>query len=81
MTTKQFPLSFVKDIVSEVEAAIVRLPDDSKDAIQTTTASLLHRARLPPHRNITKAELRALKSLKDDHERVIVKADKGNCFD
>ena len=30
---------------------------------------MLHRARLPPHRNITKAELRALKSLKDDHER------------
>ena len=69
----------VKDIVSEVEAAIVRLPDDSKDAIRTTTASLLHRARLPPHRNITKAELRALKSLKDDHERVIMKADNGNC--
>ena len=70
----------VKDIVSEVEAAIVRLPDDSKDAIRTTTASLLHRARLTPHRNITKAELRALKNLKDDHERVIMKADKGNCF-
>ena len=70
----------VKDIVSEVEAAIVRLPDDSKDAIRTTTASLLHRARVPPHRNITKAELRALKSLKDDHEHVIMKADKGNCF-
>ena len=41
---------------------------------------MLHRARLTPHRNITKAELRALKSLKDDHERVIMKADKGNCF-
>ena len=52
----------VKDIVSEVEAAIVRLPDDSKDAIRTTTASLLHRVRLTPHRNITKPELRALKS-------------------
>ena len=70
----------VKDIVSEVEAAIARLPDESKYAIRTTTASLLHRARLPPHNNITKAELKALKNLKDDHERVIMKADKGNCF-
>ena len=70
----------VKDIVSEVEATIVRLPDDSKDAIRTSTASLLHRARLPPHRNITKAEMIALKNLKDDYERVIMKADKGNCF-
>lgn len=70
----------VKDIVSEVEAAIARLPDDTKDAVRTTTASLLHRARLPPHRNTTKTELRALKNLKNDHERVITKADKGNCF-
>ena len=70
----------VKDIVSEVEAAIVRLPDDTKDAVRTTTASLLHRAHLPPHSNTTKAELRALKNLKNDHERVIAKADKGNCF-
>ena len=70
----------VKDIVSEVEATIAHLPDDSKDAIRTTTASLLHRARLPPHSNITKAELKALKNLNNDHERVIMKADKGNCF-
>ena len=70
----------VKDIVSEVEAAIVRLPDDSEDATRTATASFLHRARLLPHRNITKAELIVLKNLKDDHERVIMKADKGNCF-
>ncbi|XP_068749247.1 uncharacterized protein [Montipora capricornis] len=70
----------VKDIVSEIEAAIARLPDDLKDAIRTTTAFLLHRARPPPHSNITKAELKALKNLKDDHECVIIKADKGNCF-
>jgi len=70
----------LQDIVSEVEAAIVRLPDDSKDAIRTTTASLLHRARLPPHNDITKAKLKTLKNLKDDHERMITKADEGNCF-
>jgi len=70
----------VKDTFSEVEAAIVCLPDDSKYTIRTTTAALLHRARPPPHSNITKAEREALKNLKEDRGRVITKADKGNCF-
>ena len=69
-----------KDIVAEVEAAIVRLPDDTKDSIRTATASILHRARLPPHNNISKAERKALQTLKEDVSRVIMKADKGNCF-
>ena len=69
-----------KDIVAEVEAAIVRLPDDTKDAIRTSTASILHRASLPLHNNISKAERKALQSLKEDDSRLIMKADKGNCF-
>ena len=69
-----------KDIVDEVEAAIVRLPDDTKDAIRTSTASILHRARLPLHNNISKPERNALKSLKEDDSCLIMKADKGNCF-
>ena len=51
----------VKDIVCEIEAAIVHLPDDTKDSIRTTTASILHRARLPPHSNTTKALRRSLR--------------------
>ena len=69
-----------KDIVAEVEAAIVRLPDDTKDAIRTSTASILHRARPPLHNNISKAERKALKSLKEDDSGLLMKADKGNCF-
>ena len=45
-----------KDIVAEVEAAIVRLPENTKDSIRTATASILHRARLPPHNNISKGK-------------------------
>ena len=69
-----------KDIVDEVEAAIVRLPEDTKQSIRTATASILHRARLPPHNNISKSERKASKSMKEDASRVIMKADKGNCF-
>jgi len=32
------------------------------------------------HNNISKAERKALKSLKEDDPRLIMKADKGNCF-
>jgi len=70
----------VKDIVCENEAVIVHLPDDTKDTIRTTTASILHRARLSPHSHSNKAERKALKTLKEGCYRVIMKADKGNCF-
>ena len=69
-----------KDIVCEIEAAIVRLPEDTKDTIRTSTASILHRASLPSHNNITKDEKKALKHLEEEPSRVIMKADKGNCF-
>ena len=69
-----------KDIVCEIEAAIVRLPEDTKDTIRTTSASILHRASLPSHNNITKDEKKALKHLEEEPSRVIMKADKGNCF-
>ena len=51
-----------------------------KDNIRTTTASILHRARLPSYSNTTKSERKALKILKEDRFRIIMKADKGNCF-
>jgi len=55
-----------KDIVAEVEATIVRLPDDTKDSFRTSTASILHRARLPVKNNLSKAERKALNNLKED---------------
>jgi len=69
-----------KDIVCEIEAAIVRLPEDTIDTIRTTTASILNKASLPSHNNITKDEKKALKNLEEEPSRVIMKADKGNCF-
>ena len=69
-----------KNIVSEIEAAIRHLPDISKDAVRTSSAAILHRARLPAHKNISKEERKALNDLKKDQSRVIMKADKGNCF-
>jgi len=69
-----------KDFVAEVEAAITRLPDGSKDQKRTSTAAILQRACLPSHNNITKEEKKALRDIKKDNSRVIMKADKGNCF-
>ena len=55
-----------KNIVSEVEAAIHQLPDETKDIIRTNTASILDRARLPQHKNISNEENKALRNLKKD---------------
>ena len=48
-------------------------PDDTKDSIRTTTASIIHS-------NTTKSERKALRTLKEDRSRIVMKADKGNCF-
>ncbi len=67
-----------KNIVSEIEAAITYLPDETKDIIRTHTASILDRASLPRHHNISTNERKALNDFKNDRTRVIMKADKGN---
>ncbi len=67
-----------KNIVSEIEAAITYLPDETKDIIRTHTASILDRASLPRHYNISTNERKALNDLKNDRTRVVMKADKGN---
>ena len=45
-----------KNIVAEIEASIAGLPEESKDIIRTKTASILDRARVPTHKNITARE-------------------------
>ncbi len=67
-----------KNIISEVEAAIRDLPDETKDIIRTNTASILDRAHLPQHKNINNQESQALRNLKKDATRILMKADKGN---
>ena len=69
-----------KNIVAEIEAAINDLPDESKDAIRTTAANILRRSDPPKHKNTTAAEHKALEGLKKDKTRVVMEADKGNCF-
>ena len=71
-----------KKIVAEVEAAITCLRDESKDQVRTSMAAILQKASLPNNNNITKEEKKALHDhdLKRDTSRVIMKADKGNCF-
>ena len=76
-TPRQIPH---KNIVAEVEAAIVHLPDDSKHSVRTTVASILIRAYLPQHKNTSAEEFKAINNLKKDKTRVVMKADKGNCF-
>ena len=39
-----------KNIVAEIEAAMHHLPDDTKDTIRTTSATIIHRARPPLHK-------------------------------
>ena len=67
-----------KNIISEVEAAIQKLPDETKDIIRTNTASILDRACFPQHMNIRTTERKALSNLKKDPTRIVMKADKGN---
>ena len=56
------------------------MPDETKDIIRTNIASILDRARLRQHKNISNEENKALRNLKKDATRIIMKADKGNCL-
>jgi hypothetical protein len=69
-----------KNIVAEIEAAITKLPDESKDAIRTLAANLLRRSRIPNHKNITTNERKAIDNLRKDKTHIVMKADKRYCF-
>ena len=56
------------------------MPTESREETWTSTAAILLRSQLPSDKNITKEENKALQNLKKDTSRVIMKADKGNCF-
>jgi hypothetical protein len=76
-TPSQIPY---KNIVVEIEAAISTLPDESKDIIQTSAANILRRSQIPNHKNTTTDEHKAIDNLRKDKTRIVMKADKGNCF-
>lgn len=69
-----------KNIVADEEAAINHLTEESKDFIRNSTATILHKARPPSHKNLSAVERKALQDLKKDETRILMKADKGNCF-
>ncbi len=76
-TPSQIPY---KNIVAEIEAAISTLPDESKDIIRTSAANILRRSQIPNHKNTTTDEHKAIDNLRKDKTRIVMKADKGNCF-
>ena len=66
-----------KDIICQIEDAIVSLPEAAIEEIrQDCTLSLRHAK--PPKNNLNKEESIALKKLKLNKEIMILKADKGN---
>ena len=62
-----------KNIIAEVEAAIKNLPQESQDLVRSSTSSILEKSHLPAH-NTT------IEDLKNGKTRIIMKADKENCF-
>ena len=53
-----------ENIVSEVEAAIPKLPDGTKDFIRTNTSNISDRARFSQQKNISTEARKALSNLK-----------------
>ena len=66
----------VYDIICDVEYRIRDLPDNIKDTIRQDCAIVLKKAK-PPRMNLSKEEFSALKSLNQNQDIVVLKADKG----
>lgn len=64
------------DIICDVEYEIRDLPDNIKDTIRQDCVVILRKAK-PPRRNLSKEEFYALKSLNQNENIVVIKADKG----
>ena len=75
LTPRHIP---VENIISSVEASIVKLPTEVAEPIRYETAKILRHAK-PPTPNYSKSEFFAIKALKSNPDIVILKADKGNC--
>lgn len=69
-----------KNIVAEGKAAINSLPEESKDLILSSMATILHRIRPPTHKNLCTKERKALRDLKKYETKILMKADKEDCF-
>jgi len=67
----------VDQFIAETESSISSLSPDKKSAIRNKVCSILSCAK-PPKKNISQAEMKALKTLGKDKNIIILKADKGN---
>ncbi|KAK3732372.1 hypothetical protein QZH41_005703 [Actinostola sp. cb2023] len=67
----------VDQFIAETESSISSLSPDKKSAIRNKVCSILSCAK-PPKKNISQAEMKALKTIGKDKNIIILKADKGN---
>ncbi|GJQ75002.1 hypothetical protein Trydic_g9623 [Trypoxylus dichotomus] len=75
-STKSVPK---EEIIANVEAAIRRLPASEGDAVRIDVTRILRTAK-PQKSNISPAEWKALKQLKQDESLTIIQADKDDEF-
>ncbi|XP_049782808.1 uncharacterized protein LOC126184460 [Schistocerca cancellata] len=66
-----------RDIISGVEEAIKRLPDEAAEEVRRDVCKVLDKAKMPKN-NISAAEHKALRALREDQDTVVLAADKGN---
>jgi hypothetical protein len=69
----------IEDILCSIENSIKNLPDNAKEEIRQDCSVILRRVK-PPKNNITKEESLALKSLNNNKNLVVLKADKGGAI-
>ncbi|ERL83437.1 hypothetical protein D910_00414 [Dendroctonus ponderosae] len=67
----------VEDIISNGESGIRLLPIQTAEPIKAETSRILQRSK-PPKSNFTFSERKALKTLNEDKEILVLPADKGN---
>ncbi|XP_045449970.1 uncharacterized protein LOC123658651 [Melitaea cinxia] len=76
LTPKRIPY---ENVISSVEETIARnkIPDSDADTLRQDVAVILRKSK-PPATNITTEERQALKSVRDNQDILVLKADKGN---
>ena len=68
-----------EEIICSLEDGIRTLKDEDKELIRQECAVILRKAK-PPRRNLNLEQLKAIKSLRNNNDIVILKADKGDAI-
>ena len=64
------------DFITAIEVVCHKLPGQDSQELRAETYCLLRKARAP-RANITREEKKALRKIKEDHDRIVLTADKG----